>query len=244
MDNIVYDYDKTSCNYITNTPQIQQTEGYPTNMSVRNCEFPKNFGNTPFRQNIEPKGVVYPDDNSREVYLNPIQNYSKDFKQITVNTKDGPETQYTSSDPRLKSAIRGGRIYPLNAPPVSSSTSAVEILDDTSLDNYGQNYKGYSDTKGDIKYYINKRLEDPFNYPNFSTSATVTGNVFVDPMGSIKPEYNRVPLKISRHVGPDRANYEGGLSWMEDSSNFRQDIMALQMRRTLQESYEPRWYGY
>jgi hypothetical protein len=211
-------------------------------MSVRKCEFPTDFDGKPFREDIEP--VV----KSGKTYINPqviTQKYATDFNRISINSNYCPKIQYTSPDPRLISAAHNGQVLTLSTPPISGDVNLNTLLDDTNLDHYGQRYKSYRDVNaGQILYHIDKSREDPFNYPNFTTSATATGVVYKDPMGGIKPKYTRTPLIENNHLGPTRDNYEGGFSWMEDSSNFRQDIMALQMRKYNQERYAPRWYGY
>uniref|UniRef100_A0A6C0LWS5 Uncharacterized protein n=1 Tax=viral metagenome TaxID=1070528 RepID=A0A6C0LWS5_9ZZZZ len=246
MANIVYDYDKSSCNCYTQTMQVNNTntntekEGYPTNMSVRNCEFPKYFEDKPFRQ------VTGPRKKSGITYLNPdvlTQKYAKDFVKIKGGVNCCPSVQYYSSDPRLISSSHNGQVQTLNTPPITGDLPLNKILDDKGLDNYGQNYNDYSSINaGQIMYYNDKSIEDPFFNPNFVTTAKTTAINYKDPMGSIKPQYTRSPLKALRHVGPTRNNYDGCLSWIQDSTGFREDIMALQMKKGNQQKYSSRWF--
>jgi len=245
--NIVYNYAKSSadCYDCTKNKYKFSDNGYPTNMSVVNCDFPDYFDcydNKVFGGNIEPQ------IKDGERILNPeviIQKYANDFQKITCNDNTTcPKIQYTSSDPRLISASHNGQVQTLNLPPITSDVNLNSLLYDSSLDNYGQNYKDYSDINtGQYMYYINKSQEDPYFNPNFVRSARVTGVLYKDPMGSLKPEYTRKPLTNDHPLGPERNNYEGGLSWMQDSLNHREDLLSLQMRKVNRQRYAPRWFG-
>jgi hypothetical protein len=246
MTNIVYNYPKSSCNcyQCTHNKYTVPTKGTPTNMSVRNCNFPKYFecyDNKFFRQDEEPRLQ------KGQTILNPLvltQKYASDFQEITCPQASCPRKQYASMDPRLVSASHSGQVLTLNLPPITSDTKLETLLHDTSLDKYGQGYRDYTDVNaGQIMYYVDKEQEDPYYTPNFVTSATATGVLYQDPMGAMKPRYNRKPLTDDNPIGSERNNYEGGLSWIQDSLSHRQDLMSLQMRKRNQERYEPRWFG-
>ena len=248
MVNIVYNYPKSSCNcYECTHKKYSFPKGVPTNMSVRDCEFSKYFecyDDKLFRKDIEPV------NKEGQITLNPevlTQKYAKDFQKIEcpLNKSFGcPKTQYASMDPRLISSQHNGQVQTLDKPPITSEVKLDTLLDDKRLDNYGQGYKSYADVNaGQYMYYIDKSLEDPYFNPNFVTSATTTGVLYKDPMGGMKPEYNREPLTSNDPMGPERNNYEGCLSWMEDSLSHRQDLMSLQMSTGNEQRYAPRWFG-
>lgn len=249
MANVVYDYCKSSCDCYKCLDKSYPSEegGRPSNMSVRNCKVPSVFecyDKVPFRADIIPKT-----ENGYEI-LNPQiykNNYDPDFTAIECPNAVGgcDKIQYTSSDPRLISIPHSGQVLNLDRPPLTGDVELDKVADDKNLTNYGQNYKGYSDVNaGDIVYYINKQQQDHFFLPNFSTPAYATGTLYKDPMGSMKPQYKRFPMKSSNPLTHKRDHYEGCLSWMQDSLEHRQDIMSLQMRKQLEQKYEPRWYGY
>ena len=143
MANIVYDYDKSSCNCYnqvknSNTDKEGYSntdkEGYPTNMSVRNCQFPNYFEDKPFRNTIGPI------QKSGITYLNPevlTQKYAKDFVKIKSGTNCCPKVQYYSSDPRLISSAHNGQVQTLNIPPITGDLPLNKLLDNKGLDNYG-----------------------------------------------------------------------------------------------------------
>jgi hypothetical protein len=222
---------------------IVDKSGYPTNLSVRNCKIPSAYqcyDTLLFRSDIEPQEKTGYD------YLNPAaiqEKYSKDFVKIECRDPQScPKIQYASTDPRLISVAHGGQVLTLDRPSVDSSVKLADLAVDTRLDGYGQGYRTYSDINaGYISYYVDKSIEDPYFNPNFVTSATTTGKLYQDPMGSMKPYYNRYPLKCNDPLDTDHSTYDGCLSWIQDSTGFREDIMAHQMSRQNRERWEPRW---
>ena len=242
MSNVIYNYPKSFCNCYKCTEKdykIDTETEIPTNMSVSNCQKPKLFecyDSVPFRFDIEPQYK-----NGIEV-LNPQvaeSKYPPDFEKIKCNNQQVcNQTQYASHDPRLFYAPYA-QILTLDRPPLDSTSD----LSDKSLYKYGQNYNGYKDIDaGQIVYYINKEKQEPFFSPLFTTPAYTYGNLYQDPMGSMKPEYKRVPLKYNNPLDTHKKTYEGGLSWIQDSTSHREDILSKQMSRNNQQRYESRWY--
>jgi hypothetical protein len=245
MANVVYNYPKSSCSCYncTETSYPCSTTGLPSNMSVRNCQTPAMFecyDRKPFRFDIEPR--------NEQGYknLNPVVmkgKFSDDFQRIECPGIRGcPKIQYASTDPRLVSAAHSGQVLTLDRPPMNSTPDLTQISTDKNLDGYGQGYRTYSDIDGgQIMYYIDKSTQDPFYSPNFSTSARALGTLYRDPMGAMKPQYDREPLKCNDPLNTTKDHYDGGLSWIQDSQEHRQDLLSLQMRKRNQERFEPRW---
>ena len=218
--------------------------GPPSNMSVRNCNISPYYDcydKRSFSSEIQPtleKGYVN---------LNPgvaTGSYDKSFEKIACPDNLGGlcKNVYASTDPRLISSFHNGQVLTLDRPPITSEMKLNNINIDPSLNGYGQNYKTYSDINaGQIEYYINKSQEGAFFEPNFSSSARMFGTLYQDPMGSMKPQYDRQPLKCNNPLNTKNAIYDGGLSWIQDSQEHRQDLLSLQMRKRNQERFEPRW---
>lgn len=245
MSNLVDEISKYSCNCHKcqeEKSSFYDQKGIPTNMSITDCENPKLFdcyNNLPFLSNIEPN------NEGGFITINPSVIHNKystgfQFKDYPKNQKSSV-VQYASKDPRLKSIAGGGEPITLDKPPYDSKVILSEIISDSNLNRYGQNYKTYSDINaGHIIYYVNKSRQDPFNNPVFSTSAQTTGSLYRDPMGSIKPIYEREPFKNHNpHIMKDF--YDGGLSWIRDSQEHREDLVSKQMIKRNQERWEPRW---
>lgn len=245
-DTIAYQYPKSSCNCYNCTKKDYPCEsGNPSNMSVRDCKVPSAFecyDKIPFRNDIEPQ------DKKGYKVLNSLasaQNMSKDFQRFECSGQQGcPKVQYASKDPRLISVPHGGQVMTLDRPPYDSSVKLSQVATDKHLDAYGQNYSGYSDINaGHYTYYINRSREDPFYPPNFTISANAIGTLYQDPMGAIRPQYTRKPLKCNNPLNTKKDHYDGGLSWIQDSTEHREDLLSYQMRKRNEQRYEPRWEG-
>lgn len=216
--------------------------GVPTNMSVRNCNFQpyKCFNEYPLKTDIEPA------DKSGYTLLNPdhfSKMYDKSFTKTKVNcpTK-GCEEVYYSPDPRLISVPHSGQVLPLDRPPITAEIK-LDTIYNPELTNYGKNYGTYTDINaGQILYYIDKSREDPFYEPLFSKEARMLNTLYRDPMNAMKPQYDRCPIEPCNNplMNKDK-EYFGKLSWIDDSTEHREDILARQMRKRNEQRWEPRW---
>lgn len=240
---IIYNYPLTSCkNCINENFSQTPSNGYPTNMSVRDCDFPTTDEPMIFSKSIQPL------PKSGFNILNPQVLTEKRDKNVTpapsfmkVNSCGTP--QFYDSDPRLISPSHMGQRLLLDSPPLQSSMKSSDILSSKILDGYGQNYKSYSDINaGQIMYTVDKSIEDGYFGPNFTNSSEVTGFLYKDPMGSLKPQYHRTPFRNDNPIGQTpRNNYVGCLSSMQDSLDFRENIMEGQMSIRNQQRFDTRY---
>ena len=206
-----------------------------TNMSIRNDNISKEFDfvdRLQFRECNEPKKK-----NGISI-LNPqaLNNkYATDFYPIDSGKRWG------SRDPKLFSASHE-QVLTVDRPPIDGRIPLEQIYTDTSLDSYGKNYGTYSDINaGHITYYIDKSIEDPFFEPLYTNKIVSVGEIYKDPMGGIKPQYERRPLTQTDPINMDRSSYNGCLSWMEDTQEHREDLLSKQMSKYNQQRWEPRW---
>jgi hypothetical protein len=245
MANIIYDYPKSSCRCYNCTDKTYSYEstGIPSNMSIVNCEIPAMYD---CYNNLSLGSDIQPQDNHGYTMLNPKvfdHQYSNDFQSINCSRGQGcPKVQYASKDPRLISASHSGQVLTLDRPPITNTIKLKDVAQDKTLDKYGQGYSTYSNINaGQIVYYINKAQEDAFFLPNFTIPARVYKNLHKDPMGAILTEYNRVPLKSTNPLNTEKNTYEGGLSWIQDSVEHREDLMSRQMGPQLEQRWGSRW---
>lgn len=219
----------------------QLNSGVPTNLFISNCQKPKAFdcvNNQVFRSNIQPQPA------SGEILLNPQamqDKYEKGYYKFPCKTQGCEPSVYTTNDPRLISAIRGGQVLGLDRPPLNGDVRLDQLNTDTSLNNYGQNYGTYADiSAGDYTYYVDKEYINPFYEPVITTPAHVTSVLFRDPMGSYKPHYTRETHQENQVTDP-KLNYNGRLSFIDDSLVHRQDLLSRQMAVPNQQRWAPRW---
>ena len=240
---MAFNYPKSSC-LCYNYDKKDYNTKFPTN--VENCDASSHYQ---YDYNKSFSSQIQPTSKKGYVNLNPqiiTNSYDKNFQQINCpnNIEKLCTNVYVSSDPRLISSSHNGQILTLDLPPITSEINIDTLNTNSSLNGYGQNYKTYSDINaGQIQYYIDKSIEGAFFEPNFSSNAQMIGTLYKDPMGTIKPQYDRQPLKHNNPLNTKNTTYTGGLSWIQDSQEHRQDLLALQMRKRNQERWEPRWSG-
>lgn len=172
-------------------------------------------------------------DHSDYTVINHNQlKFAKDFfpsssppKGIKATTDSIPGT-FTSLDPRLIDVMRGYRMD-LNVPAFDSTFHDKQRRTNII---HPQSYQSYKDiTGGQVFYYSDKYLRQPYFSPNFQLRSQVSPTIFEDPMGSLKPQYERIPITNSAYIS--------GYTSDQDQISFREDIMARQMRTMNQQSY-------
>lgn len=188
-----------------------------------------------FKHNKEPK-CKYGKRN-----LNNIRKHNNVSKFTNVERSACGTRGVTSKfDGSLVSVGHGGERTVLNKPPLDGSVDWNTVNDLEYLNNYGQNYENYSDVEpGQITYYTDKSREDAFYQPLFTRQVETMGYLYTDPMDSVKAQYIRLPLPEDSLE--KKCKYEGGLSWIQDSTNHREDMLALQMEKTNRSRWMPRW---
>lgn len=218
-------------------------KGWGGNMAMVGCKSPLEnvlcYNKLPFSTDVEPQkkeGFVKINNKLEEQHLD--RSY-----HVVPYEKYGDEcaVAYVSDDPRLIDVPRGQRVG-LNAPPFNSRMNLTKIYTDPRMREYGKHYRSYRDINtGDIVYYVDKSIEDPFFEPNFVTKAQMKATLFRDPMGEIKPQFERYPIENANHMNTTKCDYDGGLSWISDSQEFRQDLMSYQMRKHNEQRWSPMW---
>lgn len=219
----------------------------PSNLFISNCKIPdaykQGYNNLEFRRDVEPSNKT-----GYSIYnpqLLSDRRLSNDFIEAKCDIRGcGGGKLFYSPDPRLISASHNGQVTLLDNIPVDDNVRLADINTDKSLDNYGQNYKTYSDINaGQIMYYYDEEKSGPFFKPNFTTHALSVGTLFRDPMGAFRPQYNRYQEMNNPITHPESCFPNGcGLSALSDSSYHRQDLMSLQMRKRNEQRFTPRWH--
>lgn len=232
-------YPKSSClqclpEYKANTVQPK------SNLSYRGCSTPAYFdcySKVLLSEQIQPNSSKNSiDEINSEVYLNKLaQGYEKVPCKI-----EGYQT-WISPDPRLYDTTRNVYLY-LDRPPSTGDVRLKNIYD-KKYTNYGTTIKPYDKIDdGQIVYYIDRSIEDAFYSPVWSEPAINQAELFKDPMGAMKPEYNRVPLINKDNPTITTANnYPYCLSFLQDSQSYREDLIALQQRKNNQSKWSARW---
>jgi hypothetical protein len=207
-----------------------------------------------FLEETAPSPIVPNDCGQRYIHLNPdvfIRNYSKDFEPLSDASDGGCRQPGKCSsplfvapyDPTLIDAARGIQIG-LDAPPQESTIRLADIYTDPALEFYGKPTSTYEDiNRGQIMYYVNRDLARPFSSPNFVSASTARGDLYKDPMGAVKPQFNRFPIKCENPITSAKRRWEYKLSSIQDTTLHREDLMARQMRKWNEQDFQKRWLG-
>lgn len=236
-------YPKTSCpcEYCLSEYPIP-SEGPKSNLSVRGCEISPYFE---CYDRVELQNNIQPVEKTGESILNP-QAYTNKVDPSFKSVKCGcpisscPDTVYISANPKQYSAVRA-EYLPLGLPPTNGDVRLKNVYNNSQ--NYRTGFIPYDKiADGDITYYVDKSIEDPYFKPVFSEPAKVSSRLFKDPMGAMKPEYSRDSLVNKANPITDcRGDYPYCLSFLQDTQSQREDIMALQQAKHNQQKWTARW---
>ncbi len=213
-----------------------------TNLSIENCSYnndqycarkPFLCGGTPCNKYLKA--------NERVTFLNlnaMTGVLANDLHQVATPIGRG----YTSEDSRLKNPRTGNIALVLDRPPTDQSVDTDNVANFKNCDKFKTGFSQYKDLQGQIVYYVDNELATPFPSPVFENQAQVTGYNFVTPMNGIEPRYERKPVRCRNCLQIRcRCDYLGGLSWIDDSNEHREDLIALQMGRVNKTQWAPRW---
>ena len=123
----------------------------------------------------------------------------------------------------------------IDRPPQVMGINEYNMYTEPSLLNYdasGFGYGTYAATNNaEVTYYVDEAIARPFFGPNFGGGCPkVHYENYTDPMGSWKPHY-----KYAMECPQNFSN----LSWINDSTFFREDLMSKQMAVMNQKRAEP-----
>ena len=159
--------------------------------------------------------------------LTPMTDY-----HITKD-EEGKQTYFYGFDSRMVDA-RGMRMS-LDKP---AMVGAVDMDDVYKIDNsgYGGVYQTYGDiNNGNIAYYVDQSVSQPFFDPVDTLSSTVNKTVIMDPMTNPKPEYSKMVDSTLRSVVDDQ--------YARDQLTFREELMTRQQNLYNRTSWTNRWVG-
>lgn len=146
--------------------------------------------------------------------LSPDNTYYKNNSNCCKDTNC-----WSISDPRLYDQVRGFNVC-LDSPPLSLNID--KNLRNLNYPQKPQTYGKLEDINlGDVKYYYNTDVHQPFSTVNFTIPTEVNKKMFVDPMTSVKPEYSRT--KLIYGIGCDQET--------RDQLAFREDMIERLLRK-------------
>lgn len=99
-----------------------------------------------------------------------------------------------------------------------------------------QIYSNYDDIKGGyIRYFKKERpVEQLYQTPVFVNDLVIQSKIYIDPMGSVKQEYNVCKIRDNKILKDQPV-------WMKDTLEWREELIAKQMKKYTQIEYTPQW---
>lgn len=218
-----------------------------TSTMVYTDEFFKQPNANLFLQNIQPNIYSYAVDLTpvnANIGISYTPQVPPKFRDQVYNMPENATYPlYTRIDPQLirddgvpariqEQPVRNewsAKYSSFNPPPGSVN---FEDIYDPRFASYGDPYRSYSDVNlGNVQYYYSD--VDAYKFPNFITRTKVDFIDYTDPMGTVKPYYQRDASL--EDVRPFVEN-----QWMSDSTYFRENIMESQMRKRNAELWQLR----
>jgi len=174
------------------------------------------------RERLEP---FYTNDTAGQV-LNP----ELDLVPAPDFFRDATTGLYTSADPRLYDVQRNVRtafasppVQPANVQPLTNVACAPCLTRPT--------YDDYEDIRlGNVSYYTTLFEKQVFAAPVYQIRSDVEATVMTDPMGALKPYYEKAPLT-------QEAQMLSPYSFDQDQLFFREDLMSRQSSLMDRKSY-------
>lgn len=164
-----------------------------------------------------------------------ILNKKRDIEAARDFFKTGCDNEGARSlDPRLIDPIRNIHMVldrppyqPRNVQPLQNMYGDCENHIAPKIYNGGYE----SIYAGDVQYYIDPTQALVYDNPEYALQQAVVPFVFQDPMGGLKPQYDRVPLfKNNQNI----SDY----TFDQDQISFREDMITRLQRKMNQSDYQ------
>ena len=138
---------------------------------------------------------------------------------------------YTYFDDGRIVDLRGMRLVLDRPAIISTNTGLYKNFVPPTTDYKLGTYKDYrSMSNSNIQYYVDKSIAQPFFNPIYTLSSNVDKMVYISPMDSIQPYYNKIPVTSSLNsISKDSAT--------RDQLSFRDDLIEKQQGLYLKTSW-------
>lgn len=161
-------------------------------------------------------------------------NYLKDDTFLPVKSvRNDDEVRWISTDSTTLDAQKSVRMCLDSAPMNSYIKDYWRIYDkDSDINRYKSIYYNREDLPGQIQYYVDPEMTNPFFPPLFPENTRAFGAVFIDPMNNAQYDFRRSVRQ------PVNCN-DCGIAEIRDLQHHREDILSNIMRPRNRREYEP-----
>lgn len=150
---------------------------------------------------------------------------------------------WISKDSTTMDAQRAIRMCLDSVPMNSYKKDLGTIYDKTSdIVKYKGIYYNREDLPGQIQYYVDPSMTNPFFAPLFPENTRALGAVYIDPMNNTHYDFRR----STGSCGPKQSlNCDDcGIAEFRDSQNHREDMQASIMRKRNRVEFEPVYFNF
>ena len=159
-------------------------------------------------------------------------------KQKSLIASCGSNIGWISKDASGMDAQRSMRLCLDSSPMNSYIKDYGSIYSPTSdITKYRSLYCYREDLPGQIQYYVDPEMTNPFFSPLFPKDVKTFSAVYIDPMNNVHFDFKRSTKQ------PLNCN-DCGISEIRDCQNHREDILSHIMRERNRNEYEPIHFNY
>ena len=192
-----------------------------------------NFNNFGTFNKLESRREPYHIIKKECTLLNPHGERALDFVADKTHT-------YKSTDPRLYDIPRNTQMT-LDRPPADGQIFPENIHGNKTLENHKvRSYTNYADiNSGQIVYYTDPRVSVPFVRDIYTDQSNEYSILYKNPMDVVSTIYMKQPIEKPDYFNTTKSGafYRGGLSWIQDSCSFREDIISRQQIKNNSQKY-------
>ena len=192
-------------------------------------------GNQVYRSSTQPFATESNAESNAIHALNPIGPILQTKQYTPVSTREC-KNALLGQNPLLIDPMRGQRLL-LNTPHFESGIAQdLSNVYTPTMREYGRKYASYKDINaGRVQYWVPDKPEVYFR-PVFTVPSRVVHSIYTDPMDVQHPHFERVPNECQWNACVPQATD----SFTKDTIEFREQLMARQMRRENERDYRYR----
>lgn len=164
-------------------------------------------------------------------------------KSIGKICRDKSNIGWISKDSTTLDAQKASRMCLDSVPANSKIDDYWVIYDKNSIANrYKSLYYFREDLPGQIQYYVDPEMTNPFFLPLFPENTKALGAVYVDPMNNVQYDFRR-STGVCGPRQPLNCN-DCGIPEFRDQQEHREDMLANIMRPRNRREYEPVYFNF
>lgn len=181
--------------------------------------------------------------NGKPFYINDLT-YLKDDRFTPIDKKrsigkmcNTSNIGWISKDSTTLDAQKAVRMCLDSVPMTSQVNDYWNIYSkDSDINRYKSVYYFREDLPGQIQYYVDLEMTNPFFNPLFPKNTKAQGSVYIDPMNNAHYDFRRLKQPLNCN--------DCGIPEFRDLQEHREDILSNIMRPRNRKEYEPVYFNF